>query len=939
MKRIITAIIAFSLILSYVTFVPCANAEDDKLVVTALDYFTDEDIKTTADELFSLLEENENTSEMFSAYKNGKYLTALGLFRNYMIDKLRYAPVEPISITGFSWDYNWIKSDIMVGRDTIENLNKKYEARKDLKPVADYEGTLNFIDSSLPSELDWCLLDNDKDPAIRNMINDDYSHGFTLLACRFASTGDPIYVQKLLQFMDDYARNFKNIFDTYYGLEGMSFREIGVRSDRTYSISNYVYMINQDGRKAANYNVSRAQRSNCFIWALHILAKALPGEEFKPTYESSNYHNMLLPMSIESKPYPEAYDYIDPVRFARFIRHLVINEYPTQSESTIYFPGGTPNIAMESAKNSLIYSAILCDFGESINFNLKELIETINQRMGTSAYKDGGALERSFNYNVTDIGGREGFSKTIDAHAPQYVKEHGLIDFSMQAKKWDLLLEMYKSPLGLTPKIGNQASNSGSAAYWKNPEELDKLNESENNTPKPYTSAYLPYSGYGAMRSGWDSRATYMSFFNNPYRTQGHEFSATNAVMNLTAHGRTLLVCSGVPYYGLSYVAQYPEFIKNGYDEINGYMAENSTRKVSTVMVNDNSQSMNNYFFDEVGDYDVQKNTGAIKWGTTLSQTPDDTIDSRWLTNDNFDFCEGYWTGGYTPLYGTMESPPDPCAVGQVSHDADHRRKFIFVKDADLFIVEDELENTYKLENKYRALWHFPAFEEGSKTLTGFKEDQVILDEDNNRFYTADPEGPNLFAYNFSNSDLSYEKYYGYYKEGELGWGWSDGGTDVFTGKFAPRPEVHVLWGDKKRGDITKVATVLAPSENDKDPIVSYTDKSDENINAFEITKADGITVEYYSSNEKRKFQFDGINAFAKGVVVTKKDGKKISALALNCDYFIVNNVTPVYMISEHCAVSFGDNGYVSDVTQFDIPSTFEWIGEYDGEHTPFYGK
>ena len=84
----------------------------------------------------------------------------------------------------------------------------------------------------------------------------------------------------------------------------------------------------------------------------------------------------------------------------------------------------------------------------------------------------------------------------------------------------------------------------------------------------------------------------------------------------------------------------------------------------------------------------------------------------------------------------------------------------------------------------------------------------------------------------------------------------------------------------------------------------------------------------------------DGINAILKTLVIVKdSSGKKISAMVTDCDFMIVNNVIPVYMMSDNCSVEFGDNGFIKDVSRFDIPTYFDWKGDYEGEHIPVYYK
>ena len=404
MRKLISVIMCIGILITSMTV---AFSEEQEILVTALDYFTEEDIKNTADRLFSKIDENSDTAEIVKAYKSEKYLEALGLFRNYMIDRFRATPQEPISITGFSWDYTYLTADIMVGRMTREELNEKYAHRADLKKVnaADVEHILDYIDSSQPSHIVWVNRDEMAGDE-RLMVHNDHQHGIAVLACRYAATGDPVFLQKALQIMEDIADNYPKQVDEFYGITDLSFEERGYMAK---TLSNDVYMYNKEGSRAAGYNVNKGQRSNCFWWTLNILAKGLPGG-YEHKERTSNYHNTLLPMVINEKPSQEGYNLIDPVRFAKFITLLIEKEYPAMTKSVLDKPGGTLNIELEAKRNSLRLAAILKDFSSSINEFLPDLIAAVNERMSETTYIDGGALETSFNYNNTDIGGREAYA-------------------------------------------------------------------------------------------------------------------------------------------------------------------------------------------------------------------------------------------------------------------------------------------------------------------------------------------------------------------------------------------------------------------------------------------------------------------------------------------------------------------------------------------------
>ena len=422
----------------------------------------------------------------------------------------------------------------------------------------------------------------------------------------------------------------------------------------------------------------------------------------------------------------------------------------------------------------------------------------------------------------------------------------------------------------------------GTPAIWTDVQKKSDFEQQLDIQPEEYTSAYLPYSGIGSFREGWGIDDLYMSFFVNKDRYSGHGFAATNSVLNLTAYGRTMLISGGTPWYGRDYVKTYTDFLENGYDEINGYMGENSTRKVSTVMVNGKSQEDRAYEFDENG--------VTSTYGTALSTAKDETLPGIWVSDTEFDFAEGVYDNAYTIRDTTAEIIPQLPDVSAITKDAVHNRGFVFVKNAGLWIITDEMTNTNNETNTYSAMWHLAAYEEGNKNLTGFKNEQVIIDENKNEFYTNDTgklnyDTPNLFVYNFSPKKLSYKKYYGEYTKGERqAFGWSYGGINTLTGKYAKRPEVHVEWTDEK-GAVSQLTTLLVPSPDDNTRVSYKVDNSYDNTTSFEIGMTDGYIVTYNSNPYKTEVKIGDDIIKAKTVITVQKNAiSPVSGIVIECE-------------------------------------------------------
>ena len=129
--------------------------------------------------------------------------------------------------------------------------------------------------------------------------------------------------------------------------------------------------------------------------------------------------------------------------------------------------------------------------------------------------------------------------------------------------------------------------------------------------------------------------------------------------------------------------------------------------------------------------------------------------------------------------------------TGAVSKDAVHQRQIVFVKEQGIWVVLDKMTNCMNKNNTYSQVWNLPGYvEDRQDTYTGFENDDVYIDNENNIAYTHDLSGPNIFIRAFSNKSIDVKKYCGEYKSGEAGIGWFRGpnfGTAM--GEFYPKTE------------------------------------------------------------------------------------------------------------------------------------------------------
>jgi len=830
--------------------------------------YTDEEIKKAADDLFSnLTPDNQALKHIYELYNGGDYKTSLLLYRDYMVDVLRSIEYVPESIqqaSSFTNRYYYGVADVVVGYTNLDSFNADYESGSN-KVYVDYENVLDFTDTEEKSAINWVFTPKTNTSPL---ITDSLRHLFQVLGIRYTQTGDSIYAEKLLQLMEDFADNYSAQWDSHYGIEGMSFEEKG---ENILSYGNQIYAYNNVSSNAASYLSVRTQRLNCFIYGLVLACKALPSESEK-TYSLNAYNSFYAP-AFTDKVTEEGYKIIDPVRLAKAMKLLYSYELPTIAQSVLNHEGGTMNITADAYYNAMKLFGIFKGFKNFDGLDAK-LFSASEKLLSDVIAKDGGFIETSFNYNEVTSYGIKNTAYVLSA-TNSYPSAGAFL--AKGADKWENMMVGYTSPIGLIPNIGNVYNNWGSAPYWK--DEDKKQAQAEKIVPQSYTSVYYPYSGYGAMRGGWGIDDLYMSFFTNPTRGTGHKFAGTNSVMNVTGFGRTLLVCGGVPWYGKDHASVYTDFVANKYEELNSYFGENSTRKASTVMVNGKSQEDENYTYSASGT--------VIGKGSVKKSVRTYPLDGKWLAGEYFDFAEGTYDNGYTVFDCESAIAPSVPSEEGIKRDAIHNRQFVYAKQAGAFIVTDVLENKLSDANEYEALWHFPAFEKNSNRLTGYAEEQVIVNQRENKIYTADSEGPNVFLYSLSRKPLEYKKYYGYFEDGKIGAGWSNGGSAAYdsTGRYVPRNEVHVKWKDKGAGDISELITVIVPSATTSEPVKRITDNSNAytGVSEYVFELENGCRLYISSGTKCHGYTVLGTEIKAKKIIYTEKDGK-INGIAVDCE-------------------------------------------------------
>ncbi|MEJ1161182.1 heparinase II/III domain-containing protein [Prosthecomicrobium sp. N25] len=476
----------------------------------------------------------------------------------------------------------------------------------------------------------------------------------------------------------------------------------------------------------------------------------------------------------------------------------------------------------------------------------------IDQLATESVYADGGLVEASFNYNwatVDDLRRLAGLRHIF----PWAGKA------AMLGERFDLAMAAIAAPGGGLPQVGNTLWNKG-----------------RKPTPHTFglTSLTLPYSGYTALRSGWDDAASYL-FFYNWRDAHGHAMAGSNSIQ-LAAGGRRLLVAGGIPNYsGLN--AEYPASV--------AYLSEASTYKTSTVLVDNQSQS--------------HGNTAGLRM---IAGKPDREraalfpVDARFSTSSRFDFTEGLYTGGYGPVTDTQ-----------------HWRGVVFLRNPALWVVVDVLRSTGN--HAYTQVWKFaePVTDAGGVQIEGFHPEQVSLDPAGRRIFTTDatPGAVNLSIRQFGPS-LGYARHWG-----------ADKGPFGYVGKtfstgLGFSPDVHATFGG--RGDQVVVSVIRAtPSAVGDDGIRGVTAVSGAGVTGADLVFDDSFVS--VRAGARGTASIRGSTCGAANLVVTVTQGAARDSIVIGdpavpaCSYqTVAGRRTPVSK-----------------------PSLFRWSTSADGTLTPVY--
>lgn len=557
--------------------------------------------------------------------------------------------------------------------------------------------------------------------------------------------------------------------------------------------------------------------------------------------KAEDWENVLAPCRAEAPR--QRLDLIDPVWLAR----IALSGYEHSASQLLWFcqnSGSVPNQRSTGLKAlSMLWKSFpnfkkAPQLGDRIDRAYTEMLEN-------NFLPDGGSMEQSFNYNREDMKGLEEVAQFYEGDDLPFVRK-----MRERAAARRAINDGLRTPLGSLPQVGNMSHALG-MAFWKDPDALKKyfeagpmINAAEVE-PQTYLSKAYRYSGFFAMRDGWDLASRYLFFHNSRFHT-GH---LTQGVLSIQAmaFARQLVVTGGPPTYGFKRI--------DDFEYVDVYLSEQSSMKCNTVLVDGMTQANNRRRY------------------TRAPQTP---MAGRWHTSERFDLVDGNYDGGYIELAKKVNR-------AQADMSVEHERVVAFARQAGVWVIVDRMHNKGDKERRFMQVWNFLPYVEDDdirKSAAGFKQDQFDLDPKARRFATADPEGPNATFHHFGPPAMEYRKYYGD-KDKRLGWfarGIGDG---------IPAVDVHAVWSSSAAAPLL---TILAPSDTGKpDPAAQARslDDPDRGIAGFDATMPDGGRLTVLCAAEPTALRVGDVAAQATLLLVWRQ-GEEVSGLVRGADEAIL---------------------------------------------------
>lgn len=319
---------------------------------------------------------------------------------------------------------------------------------------------------------------------------------------------------------------------------------------------------------------------------------------------------------------------------------------------------------LTAESNGLFTAGVLFpEFREAAQWR-RTALERLYKQLDEDVYPDGMEFELAGGYNnwvVTEFAGILELADLSDRRAEVPA------DFLAKMEKMFNYLLFASMPNGQIPGL-NDSGNSdvrklletGYKLFPKREDFRFVATGAKSGMAPAQTSHAFPYTGHYVMRSAWAPDATYLLFDAGPYgRSHQHE---DKLHFVLWSHGRQLVLDPGNFSYDRSRWRRYVL----------------STAGHNTVLV------------DGLGQHRAGKKETHV-WPRPWNAPVPPGNDTRWLSTPEYDWAVGTYADGYGP---------------KNEIDVTHRRRVLFVKPANLFVVSDTLTPRDSASHQYDALFH-----------------------------------------------------------------------------------------------------------------------------------------------------------------------------------------------------------------------------------------
>lgn len=584
------------------------------------------------------------------------------------------------------------------------------------------------------------------------------------------------------------------------------------------------------------------------------------------------------------------------------------------------------------------------------HFLYEEGIARIRRASGT-VMPDGTDLEPSLNYNKLLFDDCLEINRLFpDCTAwPSW-----LVQLNLRTEYRRYMYASLASPFGTFPAVGNQqATDLGARRLlqdWLAHGQLRGLEEAlipllkspehanSRKVAPAFTSIGLPYGGYYVQRSGWTSKDFYL-FMRSSRDGVGHNHRDNNNIQ-VAAHGAWLLVDSGSPAYGPSYLPDHQKKYFHYFGEsslgnvfhansvaVDGLAQAEPCKRLSNPNRGWRNPQQNLLYHSKV--YDVAE---GVFDGWYESEQPIGDREMNDLVSD----------------YGLEEVAEIKAYNEQLKRDGErrlravHQRLILFVRPEHFWVLVDVVKGG----REFTQTWNFPPADnvpDFARTVVqtpddnreeqfafGYTRNEVLCSEQEKRIETVSQDRPNIAIMNFTPEAVRYQRHYGQMYPLR---GWHSFGI---TGEKVPAVQVEGTW----RGD-APMATVLFPINSrpshtktlDLD-VESFRDHSHKNISGFSYTDSD-ITMTFKACRAPLVLSAGPLQAVARVLLVREHHTNDLSGIALDCIRIEAENGRLPLVKANNFEFSRRDGRW--SFIPIEAPQAFRWSDVGDGQLRPSY--